>query len=126
MGIGSDVIMGYKMKEFSGFTDGKFNVSKSNIEGVGVIASKSIKKGELIGTAIDDEAGVKSSTQLDTRTILGRSLNHQDGENAIQKSEDNSLNVYAKKSIKKGEEITINYNNAPSYVTKNTEGYKEI
>jgi len=114
------------MKGFSGFTDGSFNVSKSNIDGIGVMASKGIKKGELIGTAIDDEVGVKSSTQLDTRTILGRSLNHQNSENAIQKSEDNSLNVYAKKSIEKGEEITINYNNAPSYVSKNTEGYKEI
>ena len=48
----------------------------------------------------------------------------KDKENAIQLSENNSLNVYAKNDIRKGEEITINYKNAPDYIDKNTEGFK--
>ena len=28
------------------------------------------------------------------------------------------------KTIKEGEEITLNYKNAPDYIDKNTEGYK--
>tara|TARA_B110000858_G_scaffold97914_1_gene112638 strand:- start:2263 stop:2619 length:357 start_codon:yes stop_codon:yes gene_type:complete len=108
--------MGYKMKGFSGFTDGKYKIDRSDIDGIGAIASASIKKGELIGTAIDNVARVTTNPQLDTRTILGKSLNHQDSENAIQKSENNALNVYASKNIKEGQEISINYNKAPDYV----------
>tara|TARA_R100001594_G_scaffold58040_1_gene92042 strand:- start:1741 stop:2118 length:378 start_codon:yes stop_codon:yes gene_type:complete len=125
--------MGFKMKGFSGFTDEKYSISKSSIDGLGAIASKNIKKGELIGTAFDNEEAINfdrnpDKTHNDTRTILGKYLNHQDSENSIQKSENNSLNVYANKDIKKGEEITINYNKAPDYVkaAANTGDYKEI
>ena len=124
--------MSYKMKGFSGFTEEKYDITESNIHGIGAIASKNIEKGELIGTAFDNEKLVKNSNpQIDTRTILGKSLNHQNNENAIQKSENNTLNVYAKKRIKKGSEITINYKDAPSYVSNAVtddmlKEYKEI
>ena len=114
------------MKGFSGFTDEKFKVDKSNIDGLGAIADQDIKKGEFIGVAIDDDTRIESIPQFDTRTILGRYLNHQDSQNAIQKQENDSLNVYANKNIKKGEEITINYNDAPDYVSKDTSNYKEV
>ena len=43
-----------------------------------------------------------------------------------QESENNALNVYAKGTISKGEEITINYINAPDYVDKaQVAGYKK-
>ena len=119
--------MAFKMKGIKFHTGEKFVIDKSNIDGQGVIASQNIKKGELIGTAITDEAGVRAEkgVQHDTRTRLGQKLNHQDKENAIQKSENNALNVYAKNSISKGEEITINYINAPDYVDKTqVAGYK--
>ena len=118
--------MAFKMKGFD-YPGEIFKIDKSKIDGVGVIASRNIRKGEFIGTAFTDEYAVKpkiGKIQHDTRTRLGRTLNHQQRENAIQKSEKNSLNVYAKNSIKKGEEITINYKNAPDYVDKNTEGFK--
>ena len=121
--------MAFKMNRDIQFTNEKYIVDKSAIQGQGAIATNDIKKGELIGTAIDDEEGVEQKNHVlhDTRTILGRSLNHQNSENAIQKSENNSLNVYAKSEIKKGDEITINYKNAPSYVDKRgVEDYKEI
>ena len=119
--------MAFKMKGIRFDTGDKFHICKSNIDGQGAIASQNIKKGELIGTAFTDEEAAKpvlGQTQYDTRTRLGRTLNHQDTENAIQRSENNKLNVYAKNAIKEGDEITINYKNAPDYVDKNTEGYK--
>lgn len=120
--------MAFKMKGIRFESDKNFHVCKSGIDGKGAIASKNIKKGELIGTAITDEekTRAKEGIQVDTRTRLGRTLNHQDSENAIQKSENNSLNVYAKNNIKDGDEITINYMNAPDYVNKNeVRGYKK-
>ena len=119
--------MAFKMKGIKFETGDKFVIGKSNIDGQGVIASQNINKGELIGTAITDEEGVnpKNGVQHDTRTRLGQKLNHQNKENAIQKSENNALNVYAKNNIGEGEEITINYINAPSYIDKSqVENYK--
>ena len=116
------------MKGIEFNTGDKFVIDKSNIDGLGVIAAQNIKAGELIGTAVTDEVGIKAKAgkQSDTRTRLGRTLNHQSTENAIQKSENNALNVYAKNSISKGEEITINYINAPDYIDKTqVAGYKK-
>jgi len=116
--------MAFKMKGVS-FTNKPYNISKSNIAGIGVIANKDFKKGDFIESAFDDESLIPNA---DTRTNFGKSLNHQKNCNANQKSENNKLNVYACKNIKKGEEITINYNNAPEYVRTavNTKGYKEV
>ena len=38
------------------------------------------------------------------------------------------MNVYAGKNIKKGEEITLDYDKAPAYVkvAVNTKGYREL
>tara|TARA_R110001583_G_scaffold177546_1_gene332774 strand:+ start:211 stop:567 length:357 start_codon:yes stop_codon:yes gene_type:complete len=117
--------MAFKMKGVKFDIGEKFVIDRSNIDGQGVIASQNIKKGELIGTAITDEAAVIAKIHRDTRTRLGQNLNHQDKENAIQKSENNALNVYAKNSISEGEEITINYINAPDYIDKSqVAGYK--
>ena len=120
--------MAFKMKGIKFDTGEKFIIDRSNIDGLGAIASQNIKKGEFIGTAITDEAGVRADEGVhrDTRTRLGQILNHEDTESAIQKSEDNALNVYAKNNIKEGEEITINYINAPDYINKQgVEGYKK-
>ena len=120
--------MAFKMKGIRFDTGDKFHICKSNIDGQGAIASQSIKKGELIGTAITDEASVRADekVQRDTRTRLGQILNHQDTENAVPRSENNTLNVYAKNDIKEGEEITINYINAPDYINKDgVKNYKK-
>ena len=120
--------MGFKMRGIKFETGEKFHICKSNIDGQGAIASKDIKKGEFIGVAIKDEASVRAEggIQHDTRTRLGQILNHQDDENAVQKSKDNTLGVYAKNNISEGEEITINYTNAPDYINKQgVEEYKK-
>jgi hypothetical protein len=120
--------MSFKLEGVRFEVDNSFHICKSDIDGKGAIASKNIKKGELIGTAIYDEEAIEPKIhgiQNDTRTRLGQIMNHQDNENAIQKSENNKLNVYAKKNIKEGEEITINYKNAPDYINKQgVENYK--
>ena len=125
--------MGFKLKK-TNFTDKPYVIRKSNIDGIGVIAHKDFKKGELIDTAIEREDLV---LKADTRTNFGKSLNHQKNCNANQKSENNMLNVYACennmlnvyacKDINKGSEITIDYNKAPWYVRAavNTKNYKE-
>ena len=120
--------MAFKMKGIKFESNENFHICKSKIDGKGVLASKNIKKGDFIGTAVEKEDKIKADKgiHVDTRTRLGRTLNHQDSENAIQKSEGNSLNVYAKNDISKGEEITINYTNAPSYIDKSgVKGYKK-
>ena len=120
--------MAFKMKGIRVDTKEKFVIDNSDIDGQGVIASQNINKGELIGTAITNEDAVKAEKgiQYDTRTRLGRKLNHKDKENAIQKSENNALNVYAKDNISEGEEITINYITAPDYIDKTeVAGYKK-
>ena len=117
--------MVFKMKEFKFYSDEKFIVDKSNIDGKGIIAAQDIKKGEFVGAAVVDEKALRpGGTIHDTRTILGRTLNHQDTENTVHKSENNTLNIYAKNKIAKGTEITTNYKKLPDYVDKNTEGYK--
>ena len=102
-------------------------VNEGTVAGIGVIASKNFAKGEFIDTAFDNEEKVLSKPMIDTRTLFGKSINHQKDSNATQKREDNKLNVYADRDIIAGEEITINYNKAPSYVKAavNTKGYTE-
>jgi len=115
--------MAFKMKGVN-FNDKPYSIKKSNISGIGVIADRDFKKGDMLDTAIEREDLVGKA---DTRTMFGKSLNHQKNCNAVQKSENNSLNVYANKKIKAGEEITINYNKAPFFVRAavNTKNYKE-
>ena len=116
--------MSFKMKG-ANFTDKPYSIKKSKIAGIGVIADKNFKKGELIDIAIEKEDLI---TKADTRTNFGKSLNHQKQCNANQKSEKNMLNVYAGKDITAGEEVTIDYNKAPWYVraAANTNNYKEL
>jgi SET domain-containing protein len=116
--------MSFKMKG-ANFTDKPYSIKKSKIAGIGVVADKNFKKGELIDTAIEKEDLI---TKADTRTNFGKSLNHQKQCNANQKSENNMLNVYAGKDITAGEEVTIDYNKTPWYVraAANTNNYKEL
>ena len=108
------------------YSNGKFNVKKSDINGKGVFASKNLKKGELIGTAVTDEEALKPTLpQRDARTKLGKYLNHQNKHNATLKSENNTLNIYTKSDISEGDEITVNYKKGPNYIDGDLTGFKE-
>ena len=118
--------MAFKMKGIEWGSGEKFVVKESDINGKGVFASKDFKKGELVGIAVTDEEAVKPSPVFrDARTELGKYLNHQNKENAALKSENNTLNIYTKSPIKKGEEITVNYQKGPNYIDGDLKGFKE-
>ena len=118
--------MAFKMKGINWSDEEKFVVKKSEINGKGVFASKNFEKGELVGLAVTDEKAVTDVKNFrDARTKLGKYLNHQNKENATLKSENNTLNTYAKSTIKKGEEITVNYQKGPNYVDGDLTGFKE-
>jgi SET domain-containing protein len=117
--------MAFKMKG-TPYPKEKYSVKKSNIQGRGVFASKNFKTGELVGMAVTDEEAVTDVVNFrDARTELGKYLNHQNKENATLKSENNTLNIYTKSPIKKGEEITVNYQKGPNYIDGDLEGFKE-
>ena len=110
--------------------DKKYTVDKSSIEGEGIFATQDIKKGEFIGMPISDEKKFEDfistrSDEFDTRTDIGRKLNHKTEGNSVLKSENNNLNLYANSDIKKGDEITVNYKDSPWYVSKDTTGFSE-
>ncbi len=111
------------------FTNEPYSIrNEGSVAGLGVFAEKDFSKGEFIGVAFDDEIKIQSHPQIDTRTPFGKSLNHQKKASAIQKSENNMMKVYADRNIKKGEEVTLDYDLAPPYVKTavNTKGYKEL
>lgn len=80
---------------------GSYELKDSPINGIGVFATKSFKKGDNIAwTAL---AGMY-------RTHLGRYVNHNDKNNAISVLTDNGCSMaVATKAIKKGDEIFFNY-----------------
>ena len=118
--------MAFKMKGINWSDGEKFVVKESDINGKGVFASKNFKKGELVGLAVTDEEAVTDTVNFrDARTELGKYLNHQNKENAALKSENNTLNIYTKGPIKKGEEITVNYQKGPNYIDGDLKGFKE-
>ena len=117
--------MAFKMKG-APYSGKKFSIGKSDINGKGVFASKDFKKGELVGLAVTDEEAVSDFVNFrDARTELGKYLNHQSKENASLTSENNTLNIYTKSSIKKGDEITVNYKKGPNYIDGDLDGFKE-
>lgn len=74
-------------------------VKPSNIHGLGVFATKTIKKGAKIALARLDNS----------RTIAGRYTNHSDSPNSEPVIEDNKGFFFSLEEIKKGSEITVNY-----------------
>ena len=120
--------MEFKMKG-TPYSGKKYSVKKSDIHGKGAFATKNLKKGELVGMAVTDEEAVKPIKDpkdfRDARTKLGKYLNHQTKHNASLKSENNTLNIYTNRVVKKGDEITVNYKKAPNYIDGDLTGFKE-
>ena len=51
------------------YSNKKFNIGKSDINGKGVFASKNFKEGELVGMAVTDEEAVTDTVNFrDART----------------------------------------------------------
>jgi len=78
-----------------------YHKDKSNIDGLGVFASKDLKKDDIIGIGTID---------CKYKTILGRYTNHSDKNNAkFYYLKNNDVIMVAEKDISKNEEILINY-----------------
>tara|TARA_R110000824_G_scaffold264815_1_gene453643 strand:+ start:233 stop:652 length:420 start_codon:yes stop_codon:yes gene_type:complete len=79
-----------------------YHKSNSKIHGIGVFASKNIKKGKIIGDV---------SINGKYRTTLGRWVNHSKDNNIIFSYKEDNVNMIATSinDIKAGEEIVTNY-----------------
>jgi len=97
-----------------------YHFGDSKIHGTGAFASRDIQPEEIIGSAFS-YANKKLS-----RTELGAKVNHQFNNNSIMRKDKSGYNLYATKDIKKGSEVTANYEDTPDFIDKNTKGFKEI
>ena len=86
-----------------------FQISKSRIHGVGLFTRKSYEINEEILLAIKDDH---------TITDLCKKVNHCNHPNSALKRKYGGWYLYSIKNIKKGEEITADYNNTPSFIKK--------
>lgn len=99
-------------------TKNKFEVKTSRLDGRGVFATRNIGKGDRIGRWVGKRVKRTSSKysislpfngedRLYLATGLLKYLNHRDSPN----SDFEGFELFATKSIKKGQEITIHYGN---------------
>ena len=87
-----------------------WKVDKSNIEGQGVFATENIKKGMVIGDAYNIVGQVNDKYIAGDITILGLMHNHSLTPTARPELYNDTIYFEAIKNIKKGTEITCDYN----------------
>ena len=59
-------------------------------------------------------------------THYGQHINHQKEPNTKLKEENGEYNIYSTKSIKKGEELTTDYDDTPSFISKSNPEWNKI
>ena len=90
----------------------KYHIGKSAIHGKGVIASRNIHKGEVVGEAIAWELMGWHVTDM------GGFVNHSLKSNSRLVQDGLAYNLVATQAIGKGEEIAANYNETPQFVER--------
>jgi len=98
----------------------KYQIGPSKIHGKGVIALYTINKGEVIDKGIDYWLGFIPHITPD----FGSWLNHSNHANTSLNYITDGYYVVATQNIRKGEEITVNYNQAPWYIDGAKPWYK--
>ena len=91
-----------------------FTIGKSKIHGRGVIVNQSIKRGEIVALAITNSGKVTKG--------VGNWVNHCNNNPTgylfqFPHNDDNSVWLLAKKDLKQGDEITIDYNERVVIIT---------
>ena len=87
-----------------------WEIKESNIEGEGVFATQSIKKGSIIGEAYTIMPGnINGKLIAGEIALLGAMHNHSFEPNAAPDLYDNKIYFEALRNIDKGEEITCDY-----------------
>jgi SET domain-containing protein len=91
-----------------------YKIKHSKIHGVGVFSTQNIQKDTVIGIPLYCKYWIFPIITPD----LGKKINHSFQCNAFLQKDNNELKWYlvANKDIKKNEEITINYNDAPWFI----------
>lgn len=89
----------------------KYKTDISPIAGKGIFAKKDIPKDNTIGLAIIKKRNTGIPNKDYKRKKLGKYVNHSPKPNLKLKKKINKIYYISKKKIKKGEELTINYNN---------------
>ena len=92
----------------------------SNIHGTGTFASRDIQSQEIVGNAFSYKDKKLSQTEL------GAKVNHQFNSNTFLRKDNDGYNLYSTKDIKRGSEVTANYEDTPDFIDKDTKGFKEI
>jgi hypothetical protein len=85
-----------------------YEVNKSNIHGVGLFATQTIKEGLLVDVCIIGE----------TIHWFGSLLNHSKTANGTLTKLGNEWYFVANQQIKTGDELTVNYWDTPSFIAK--------
>lgn len=90
-----------------------WTIKESQIHGIGVYTTNFIPKGKMIDVGIIYHLKI-----LPNVTYFGGKINHSYNPNAILRysKETNTWNVYAKKDIKENNEVTIDYNDTPTFI----------
>lgn len=94
----------------------KYKISKSNIHGMGVHANKNIRVNEVIGIAITFDYYIIPRITQD----LGVWINHSYNPTSYLVYDKNSSNylLVSSKNMRRGDEITVNYNDTPWFIKK--------
>ncbi len=87
-----------------------FEIKDSNIEGQGIFATEDIKKNSIIGAAYTLIGEVNGKYIAGEITDLGLMHNHSNTPTARPEIYNNTIYFEAIKRIKKGTEITCDYN----------------
>jgi len=98
----------------------KVKVAKSKIHGKGVICTSSISEGEIISLAFRKVDNTGKSDNDWELSDIAHAINHSDKPNAKLVSNKTKVRYIfvAIKNIKKGEELVVDYNEAPDFVDK--------
>lgn len=93
-----------------------YEVGPSKIHGKGVLATKNIKAGDIIGTPLS----VKYFVYIDITSDLGIWLNHSWCPNAkiMKREKEHVWDLIALQDIKKGSEINMDYRDTPWFISK--------
>jgi SET domain-containing protein len=98
----------------------KYVIDSSPIHGKGIIAKQTIQKGEVIDIGIDYYYGIFPYVT----PHFGSWLNHCQKANAHLVYMSHKYYVVASSQIRKGQEITVNYNQTPWYINGSKPHYK--
>tara|TARA_Y100001937_G_C7133368_1_gene338705 strand:+ start:1977 stop:2411 length:435 start_codon:yes stop_codon:yes gene_type:complete len=104
-----------------------FSIGKSQIEGKGVFANKDLYPNEYIGDAVTNVGETKEGWfDFNITKNLGIWINHQSTpkNNSKLVKEGNKYVLRPLTQIRKGDEITIDYDLNPSFLAKSEKHYK--